>query len=168
MKTHSVDLKHKSIMKTATIGSISHATLRTEDLLSTFTSELESMILINGDFYSLPENFAERDKLNNLVGEAQNQWTGDNYLENEEQAQELVQELTDALEQFAPPYCYFGANEEDGSDFGFWPCIEQIKELPDVQDSDEAKERGEDCKFVNDHGNVTVYGGDGSVILELV
>jgi hypothetical protein len=156
-------------IKPAPLGSISHGTLRTEDLLSSFASTLEGLIFINGDYYCRPENFSERDKLNNLVGESQDQWTEDGTeLEDEEIAQELVQELTDVLEQFAPSYCYFGTHEGDGSDFGFWPCMEQIEELPDVQDSDEAKELGEDCKFVNDHGNVTVYGADGSVILELV
>lgn len=156
-------------MKTAPIGSISHGTLRTEDLLESFASTLEDMILLNGDHYSRPENFSERDKLNTLVGEAQDQWTeaGDE-LQDEEIAQELVMELEDALCQFAPSYCYFGAHCGDGSDFGFWPAHDSIEELPHVQSSDEAKELGEDCKYVNDHGNVTVYGGDGSVILELV
>jgi hypothetical protein len=156
-------------IKPAPLGSISHGTLRTEDLLSSFASTLEGLIFINGDYYCRPENFSERDKLNNLVGESQDQWTEDGTeLEDEEIAQELVNDLSYALEQFAPSYCYFGTHEGDGSDFGFWPCMEQIEELPDVQDSDEAKELGEDCKFVNDHGNVTVYGADGSVILELV
>jgi hypothetical protein len=156
-------------IKTAPLGSISHGTLRTEDLLSSFASTLEGLIFINGDYYCRPENFSERDKLNTLVGESQDQWTEDGTeLEDEEIAQELVNDLSYALEQFAPSYCYFGTHEGDGSDFGFWPCMEQIEELPDVQDSDEAKELGEDCKFVNDHGNVTVYGADGSVILELV
>jgi hypothetical protein len=156
-------------MKTHPFGSISHGTLRTEDLLQAFASALEDMILVNGDHYSRPENFSERDKLNALVDEAQDQWTEDGTeLEDEEKAQEIVQELQGVLEQFAPPYCYFGAHEGDGSDFGFWPCMEQIEELPCVEGSDEAKELGEDCRYVNDHGNVTVYGADGSVILELV
>jgi hypothetical protein len=156
-------------IKPAPLGSISHGTLRTEDLLNTFASTLEGLIFINGDYYCRPENFSERDKLNNLVEESQDQWTeaGDE-LQDEDTAQELINDLSYALEQFAPSYCYFGAHEGDGSDFGFWPCMEQIEELPDVQDSDEAKALGEDCKFVNDHGNVTVYSGDGSVILELV
>jgi len=156
-------------MKTHPLGSISHGTLRTEDLLQSFASALEGMSLVNGDYYSRPENFTERDKLNALVGEAQDQWTEDGTeLQDEERAQEIVSELQDALEQFAPPYCYFGTHEGDGSDFGFWPSMEQIEELPCVEDSDEAKELGEDCRHVNDHGNVTVFGGDGSVILELV
>lgn len=156
-------------LKPASIGSISHATLRTEDLLSAFSSELESLIFLNGDYFSQPENFADRDRLNNLVGEAQDQWTEDGTeLEDESIAQELVTELEDALCEFAPPYCYFGAHCGDGSDFGFWPSHDSIDELPHVQSSDEAKELGEDCKYVNDHGNVTVYGGDGSILLELV
>ena len=83
-------------------------------------------------------------------------------------ASEIISTLEDALGEFAKPYCYFGALEGDGADFGFWPSHEQISELPTVEGSDEARELGEDCKSVNDHGNVTVYGGDGSILLELV
>lgn len=156
-------------MKTAKIGSISHGTLRTKDLLSTFASELESLVFLNGNHFSRPENFAKRDRLNNIIGYAQDAWTEDGEsLEDEDTAQELVQELQVALEQFAPPYCYFGAHEGDGSDFGFWPSHDQIDELPHVENSEEARELGEDCKHVNDHGNVTVYSGDGSVLLEIV
>lgn len=163
--------KNSHPLITASLGSISHGTLRT-NLLSAFLSELEWQIQRNGAFFSLPENFAERDRLNNLVGDAQ-----DCFAENgedidpdkEDEASELVNEtLPGALQAFAGFYCYFGSHEGDGSDYGFWPDHYAIDELPDVQDSDEAKELGEDCKFVNDHGNVTVYSGNGAVVLEIV
>lgn len=159
-------------MKTAKIGSISHGTLRTEDLLSTFISELEGLMLVNGAYFSDPANRSERDRLNNFIYDGQDCFSEDGTEidpEKEDLASELVnQSFPDALNQFAPSYCYFGSHEGDGSDIGYWPSMEQIDELPDVENGDEAKELGEDCKFVNDHGNVTVYGGDGSVILELV
>lgn len=159
-------------LKTASIGSISHGTLRTEDLLSAFLSELEWNIRRNGNFFCLPGNFGERDRLNNLVGEAQDCFAEDGDgidPDKEAEADELVNEaLPDALQEFAPPYCDFGSHPGDGSDFGYWPSTEAIDELPTVEDSDAAKELGEDCKSVNDHGNVTVYGADGSVLLELV
>lgn len=130
------------------------------------------MIRRNGNYFSLPENFREGDRLNNLVGESQDCWTEDGDgidPEHEETAEYLINEtLPDALQQFAPPYCYFGSHEGDGADFGFWPCMETIRELPTVADSDAAKELSEECKSVNDHGNVTVYGADGSILLELV
>ena len=165
-------MKTLPTLKPATLDSISHGTLRTEDLLESFLSELEWQLQRNGDYFCLPENFTERDRLNNLVVESQDCWNEDgNDIDpkKEAQAEELINEsLPDALQTFAPPYCYFGAHCGDGADFGYWPCMEEIDELPTVADSDAARELGEDCKSVNDHGNVTVYGADGSVLLELV
>lgn len=139
------------------LGTISHATLRTEDLLEAFADELEHLVQANGKTGMANQTAVD------LINDAREVEDFDS-----EEASEIVQELSDALNEYAPPYCYFGANEGDGSDFGFWPCMEQIEELPRVECSDDAKELGEDCLFVNDHGNVTVYGGDGSIILELV
>lgn len=156
-------------MKLASIGTISHGTLRTEDLLEALSSELDWKFRRNGNFFSLPENMTEGRKINDLVGECQDQYEEDGEtLKDLDAAECLITDLSDALEQFAPPYCYFGAHEGDGSDFGFWPSSYAIDELPTVEDSDAAKELGEDCKSVNDHGNVTVYSGDGNVVLELV
>jgi hypothetical protein len=156
----------------ASLGTISHGTLRTQDLLSEFISELEWQVNRNGNYFSIPENFGERDKLASLIGEAQDCFSedGDEITgDKEDIAEELVNEsLPNALQQFCGPYVYFGAHQGDGSDFGFWPCVESIEELPTVEDSDAAKELGEDCKSVNDHGNVTVYSGAGEVVLELV
>lgn len=139
-----------------TVGTISHATLRTEDLCVSFSDELKRCA---------PDH--------DLVKEAeaiQTLWAAgwlDIY--DNERVSELVNELLpDALNEYAPPYCYFGNTEGDGSDFGFWPSMEQIDELPRVSDPSEVENQTEDCAFVNDHGNVTVYGADGSVLLELV
>jgi len=127
-------------MVKATIGTISHGTLRPEDLLRAFADELE--------YLDADGKYAE------LIAEAR---AGD----------DVVAELEDALNEFAPPYCYFGAHPSDGADFGFWPDMDAIAELPLVADPADVPE-GTECAFVNDHGNVTVYGADGRVILELV
>lgn len=82
-------------LKTATLDSISHGTLRPEDLLSAFLHQLEWQIRRNSDYYSDPANFSERDKLNNLVGEAQDCFAEDgNEIdpEKEGEAQELINE----------------------------------------------------------------------------
>ena len=140
---------------TASIGTISHATLQTGDLMIAFSEEL---------------NRLEPD--HDLVKEAeaiQTLWAaGWNDIYDDEKARELVDELQDALSEHAPPYCYFGTIEGDGSDFGFWPSMDAIEELPKVSDPSEVEGLGEDCVFVNDHGNVTVYGADGSVIWDFV
>lgn len=80
----------------------------------------------------------------------------------------FVEELTNALSDLAPPYTYFGSHPGDGADFGFWPDMEAINDLSRVQNSDEAIALGEDCCFVNDHGNVTIYSSTGEIILEIV
>ena len=161
-------------MKLAKIGTVSHGTLRTEDLLSSFISELEWHIRNNGDHFSQPENFSERDRLNNIIGEAQDCFAEDGEEidpDKEDIAEELVNEtLPDAIGEFAPAYCYFGAHEGDGSDFGFWPSWSEIDDLPTYEDTDAAKEAGEenDFKVVNDHGNIKIYSASGESILGLV
>jgi hypothetical protein len=153
-------------MKHASIGSISHGTLRTVDLLETFTEELAYHMQRN--FKLLP--FDEYARLVKLTEEARNVDVDADTQDAAADADEIITELQDALQDFAPPYCYFGAHEGDGSDFGFWPIMDAIYELPHVKDPNEVPDggTGEDCVFVNDHGNVTVYGADGTVILELV
>lgn len=64
-------------MRHAKLGSISHGTLRTEDLLSAFASELEWQIRRNGEFFSKPENFDHRDRLASLIDEVPNCFTLD-------------------------------------------------------------------------------------------
>lgn len=159
-------------IKHAAVGSIISATLRTEDLFPAFVTELEYQQTRNGAFLSCPENFPLRDAIANILGECQDAYLDDGETldpEQEDDISEWVNEsLPDMLSTFAPPYCSFGSHPGDGSDFGFWPSLEEIDELPTVGDSDEAAELGEDCKSVNDHGNVTVYAGDGTVVLELV
>jgi hypothetical protein len=169
--------------KPAKVGAISEGTLRTEDLLSCFLSELESQILRNGGFLSLPENFPMRDRLANLVGEAQDAWSEDGEtLKDEYEASEILNELQDALGEFAPAYSSFGTHPGDGACFGFWADVDQAKEdcaFVSCKDQAAARRLGMECDpedasypapdfrgewlHVSDHGNVTLYvrGEDG-------
>lgn len=151
-------------LQSARLGSISDGTLRTEDLLSTFISALEGMILINADIYALPENQSVRDRLNNLIGEAQDCFADDGTIAEDKQdiAEELVcEDLPDALSLFAPSYAYFGSHEGDGACIGWWANIEDAKESCEFvssksQDYPDDDFRGE-WLHVNDHGNCTLY-----------
>lgn len=153
-------------IKVASFGSISHGTLRIEDLLSAFSDELEWQIRRNGDYFARPENFGERDRLNGLVGEAQDCFgTTGNEIDpdKEERADELVNEsLPDALSQFAPAFAYFGAHCGDGADFGFWPGdMEDVKEQvgfvsSETQEWPDADFVGE-WLHINERGNCTLY-----------
>lgn len=143
-------------------------------MLSAFISELEWQLSRNGNFFAMPENHGQRDKLCNLIGEAQDCFAedGDEIDESkEDEASELVNEtLPDALQTFCGLYVYFGTHVGDGSDFGFWPDIDAINELPIYEGTDEAKAEGEtgDFRVVSDHGNVEVYSADGSSIIGIV
>lgn len=121
------------------IGSISHGTLKTEDLVAVFADTLKELA---------PETY-------------------------EDMLQDWLEQLQESLEEQAPPYTYFGTHEGDGPDFGFWPDMEAINELPRLNSGpmsyyDQAIALGEDCAYVNDHGNVTVYSSTGEIILEIV
>jgi hypothetical protein len=151
-------------MHTPTIGTISHGTLRTYDLLEAFGWELQH-ISTEAGHQAIAEEARKRSHYftwNDLpIGEDVEETDADS---------DMVNALIDALNELAPPYCHFGTTEGDGSDFGFWPDMEAIEELPRVADPADvpAGGTGEDVVYVNDHGNVTVYGANGAVLLDIV
>lgn len=139
--------------QTATLGTISHGTLRDEDLLSAFIDEL-ARLQRRGNGPLLKD---ARKALRDLEAGRET--------EAAEYASDTVQSLADALCELAPPYCYFGANEGDGSDYGFWFCQQAFEDarndgdLMTFADTGEAarlKRVGEFC-VVSDHGNVSIY-----------
>jgi hypothetical protein len=137
----------------ATIGTVSHGTLRNEDLLSTFARELEH----------LTTDYRTRSELE-LIADADAVTDFDS-----EHASEIVHALFDALDNHAPEYCYFGSHEGDGSDFGFWPSMDSIEELPKFNDlADVPDDIDDDYCIVNDHGNVSLYSADGKPIWSIV
>lgn len=156
-------MKTLSEIQSASFGSVSHGTLRTEDLLSSFADELDWQMRRNGEYFAQPEHFAFRDKLVALVGEAQDAWDEDGEeLKDQEIAAELVNELQDVLSNnFAPIYGYFGTHPGDGSDFGYWVEIEDVKEqVGFVSSEDEERPDGDflgEWLHVNERGNCTLY-----------
>ena len=149
-------------MRNATIGTISHGTLRSADLLEAFGWELQHI-----------SDSAEHQALAEEAQRRAHYFTWNDLPEGEEVEEteadsDLVSALADALNELAPPYCYFGSTEGDGSDFGFWPSMEQIDELPCIENVDGEDLPNEDHRYINDHGNVTVYSADGRVLIEFV
>ena len=129
------------------IGTISHGTLRDEDLLEAFADELERL---TGNETKLVAEARGLLEIGMNDGEA---------------SSNCVAELMDALNKFTPPHVWFGAHEGDGSDFGFWPDMdsfdgchtEQLGEPSALSRSNEWIDI--DCRVlvqINDHGNITV------------
>jgi hypothetical protein len=141
----------------ASFGSISTGTLRTEDLLDSFAWELEHLVQRNADAWCSDSGRSNRDAYMALIGEAREIDPGS------DDARELVEELSDALQDFAPAYAYFGAHPGDGADFGFWlsesmPCdfdglrVSDTSEIPDDYSGE--------ALHVNDHGNMSLFACD--------
>ena len=142
---------------TIKFGTISHGTLRSEDLLEAFADELDYQRSCGAAV-----DAEHGDRLRKLVDAAR-------AVDPEhEDADELVAELQDALSELAPSYAYFGSTEGDGSDFGFWPDVNALEDA--VRDGEVTKVNAGDAlpydgeyMVVTDHGNVTyVYVQDGT------
>ena len=143
-------------MHKATIGSISSGTLRNEDLLQAFADELERLIgptAITIETYEAiaPDGGGDGDC-------------------------SISQTLQDVLNEYAPPFCYFGTLEGDGADFGFWPDHDAIQEL--IRDSEEYYIDGNEG-YINidenvwiqvlDRGNITIFKiAPGEALLSIV
>jgi len=133
------------------IGSVSSGTMRDEDLLDTFAAELSY------NMKRMRLSHDTRKRFNTLLRDCRNcepLLHDDDDVASSNLAGDLVTELFEALDEIAAPYSYFGANEGDGSDYGFWPCIGD--ELPRIMAVEPIPRIcwGEDILLVNDHGNV--------------
>jgi hypothetical protein len=135
----------------AIIGGISRGTMRPQDLIPRFCDQLRWLGMRNKALSAIESRYNRA--INGKYGE------NDKYFTDEVSAFDL-DELFDLLNEFAPPYCYFGAHPGDGSDYGFWitEFLEDDFDGLKVDDTSEipANYTG-DVLHVNDHGNMTLY-----------
>lgn len=145
------------------LGTVSHGTLRIEDLIPAFREALT-------DQGGVPP------ELSYDGGPTEEYWGGES-----EEAQWDLEELWDELNYLCPPYVYFGAHPDDPSDFGFWPDMDRLE--MEVQYARRAWETQTDVPLeadevilpndalivkINDHGNVTVMDMARNVLWECV
>ena len=88
-------------MKELLNQTISHGTMRPEDLIPKFLEVLE--------------------ELNPEISESAKRW---NELAIQEVQSQFLSELFDLLNEEAPEGFYFGSHPGDGSDYGFWQMEE--------------------------------------------
>jgi hypothetical protein len=159
-------------MKYASFGTISHGTLRTEDLIEAFTRELEHQVQCNAAAWCSEDGRTERDRLLAIVAEGDKFYSEDGtFVDEDDEASEYLNEtLFDALQTFAPPYAYFGAHVGDGSDFGYWLSEDAFEDFDGLRVSDTSEVpdgySGE-VLHINDHGNTTLYAADRGVLREV-
>lgn len=125
------------------IGTISEGTLRPEDLIPKFLDALKTV---------------DPDKAAKLREHGQADLYPEAFLED------LVENI---LNDYVPPYCYFGANHGDGACFGVWPDIDALQMDSHGKGADVLKlNAGDEWPDVNgyeyvmvvtDHGNVTLF-----------
>ncbi len=142
-------------MKYATLGPIIEGTLLPEDLIPAFADALRDLVTELSEGAAGPSEKLYVD----LIEEADKIEDFDS-----EEADDLLAELSDALQDFAPPYARFGAHEDDGASFGFWLSTDTIDEAVStgyalsVSDPSEIPADWDGDVFViNDHGNISLY-----------
>src|SRR5690606_38111779 len=95
--------KGRRLMKAVDfVGTVSHATMRPEDLIPAFMQVLETY---------WPEKAEELQSAYSIrMGDDDDYWH--------------LEELINALNELAPAGYFFGAHPADYSDYGFWPIEE--------------------------------------------
>lgn len=127
---------------TAEIGTISHGTLRTQDLLEAFAAELRRLNP-KGDLAYITDRFNEPG-----------------YFESED-AQWDLETLSDTLNAMAPEGCYFGAHPGDGADFGFWPHEES--EIEPAEPTNDLTQHTKRSRNMNYKVTITRFDRQGNV-----
>ena len=144
----------------AELGTISRDTMRPEDLIPCFRDRLVEL-----------DTAKEHVK---LVEQVNNNLNDNGYYESDDYGTARcnwdLEELFDALNEFAPPYSYFGAHEGNGSDYGFWVSVDMVND--DLRNNTiinvDSEEMPDHFVSINDHGNMTLYDRNMDVIWSIV
>ena len=136
------------------IGTISHGTLRVEDLLPAFYDALNTHAPESAREHTreFPTPYPDYD---------------DPWWDSEAPSAEL-EALAERLEEISPPYCYFGTHPGDGSDFGWWISEDQIRDEVHDGTALEVSSLPSILVHTNDHGNLAIYRVELVPILEVV
>jgi hypothetical protein len=130
------------------LGTISHGTLRPQDLASA---------LLDFSEYFSAELVAELSAITEDEGR------------DEDVNSDVIGDAIDALGEYAPPYCYVGFHEGDASDLGVWFSHDafeyachtgEILKIDDLAELDSMRPADLTAGYiarVSDHGNVTLY-----------
>jgi hypothetical protein len=94
----------------------------------------------------------------------------DHERETLDNASEVIADAMDTLQQYAPPFCYVGMHEGDGSDLGVWFNHDSFEEacrdgsVLKISDSSELDDMAKEdivshyyIAVVSDHGNVSLH-----------
>lgn len=157
--------------KRINIGSISHGTMRAEDLIPAFIDELESQKPLHRAhrklITSIQKNIARYED-----NPPENVESDGSYWDSEDASYDL-ESLFDALGEYCAPYFYFGAHPGDGSDYGYWlsesfqddfdGLVKSTNGFKDTYSQDGVQLDGMPKGYtgellsISDHGNLTLY-----------
>jgi hypothetical protein len=124
-------------------GSVSHATMRFEDLIPTFMFLLEQVDRETAT--EITSRYSGDGWPSSMAGLA----FGDPFEGEQITLQTyLMEDLFDALSNLAPPGYYFGSHPGDGSDYGFWQVEEDY--LQDLDEGPILVHNDEDMSIMSD------------------
>jgi hypothetical protein len=145
-------------MTYGTIGTVSAGTMRNEDLIPAFTDVLDELRDPDNQFHAALVK-ETNELIKNDLEDAEMLWSPD-------VLDWFRAKLSDALNEYAPPYSYFGSHPGDGADYGYWVDMDYLSEdarwdIPLATLTvlnDEYRIVNDDyIVHANDHGNVTLY-----------
>ena len=125
--------------------------MREEDLIPCFLDVLKELS---------PKKYFELKRNNSDIWE----WMGNPDNCGEEMQENLGyflnETLFDTLNEFAPPYFYFGASEGDGACYGYFLSESMVQDFEGIKVNDLSevpKDYLGEVLLVNDHGNTSLY-----------
>ncbi len=111
--------------RTYIFGSISYGTMRDTDLLDSFSNALEHLSTSNYEYQKYKDIIKKARRYRDFLIEYEDMLWKDHHKKIRESIFETVsyiinEDLFNTLNNFAPPYFYFGSYPGNGSDYGFW------------------------------------------------